>query len=116
MGVGAVKRDIKAILLAGFAELVAGACSVAMGEFVAVYTQLDSETAQIKRENNNIINEKEIAKAKEKLPSPFQASVASAFSFLVDGLVPLLAAAFITNYKGQFQAKLLRQGLVSKQL
>ncbi|CAB4267730.1 unnamed protein product [Prunus armeniaca] len=69
-----------------------------IGEFVAVYTQLDVETAQIKRENNNITNEKETAKAKEKLPSPFQESVASAFSFLVGGLVPLMAAAFITNY------------------
>ncbi|CAL8997989.1 unnamed protein product [Prunus brigantina] len=98
MGVGAVKRDIKAMLLAGFAGLVAGACSMAIGEFVAVYTQLDVETAQIKRENSNIINEKETVKVKEKLLSPFQESVASAFSFLVGGLVPLMAAAFITNY------------------
>ncbi|CAB4267571.1 unnamed protein product [Prunus armeniaca] len=61
MGVGAVKRYIKAMLLAGFADLVARACSMAIGEFVAVYTQLDVETAQIKRGNNNITNEKETA-------------------------------------------------------
>ncbi|KAJ1402286.1 Ccc1 family [Sesbania bispinosa] len=32
MGVGAVKEDINAMLLAGFAGLVAGACSMAIGE------------------------------------------------------------------------------------
>ena len=50
MGVGAVKDDIKAMLLAGFAGLVAGACSMAIGEFVSVYTQRDIEAAQMKRE------------------------------------------------------------------
>ncbi|RYR64409.1 hypothetical protein Ahy_A03g010517 isoform C [Arachis hypogaea] len=41
MGVGAVKHDITAMVLAGFAGLVAGACSMAIGEFVSVYTQYD---------------------------------------------------------------------------
>ncbi|KAF2321499.1 hypothetical protein GH714_000143 [Hevea brasiliensis] len=31
MGVGAVKQDIKAMILSGFAGLVAGACSMAIG-------------------------------------------------------------------------------------
>ena len=50
MGVGAVKHDIKAMILSGFAGLVAGACSMAIGEFVSVYSQLDIEVAQRKRE------------------------------------------------------------------
>ena len=52
MGVGAVKKDLKPMLLAGFAGLVAGACSMAIGEFVSVYTQYDIEMSQIKREEN----------------------------------------------------------------
>ena len=50
MGVGAVKQDIKVMILTGFAGLVAGACSMAIGEFVSVYSQLDIEVAQMKRE------------------------------------------------------------------
>ncbi|CAN1130209.1 Vacuolar iron transporter homolog 1 [Linum perenne] len=41
MGVGAVRQDIKAMILTGFAGLVAGACSMAIGEFVSVYSQYD---------------------------------------------------------------------------
>ncbi|EXB96337.1 hypothetical protein L484_023054 [Morus notabilis] len=45
MGIGAVKRDIKDMLLAGFTGLVAGVCSMAIGEYVSVHTQLDIEIA-----------------------------------------------------------------------
>ncbi|KAK7363189.1 hypothetical protein VNO77_05320 [Canavalia gladiata] len=107
MGIGAVKEDISAMLLAGFAGLVAGACSMAIGEFVSVYTQYDIEKAQIKREregsnnnNNSIGVDKEDNKAqKENLPNPFQAALASALAFSVGALVPLLAAVFIRNHK-----------------
>lgn len=43
MGVGAVKADIKLMILTGFIGLIAGACSMAIGEFVSVYSQLDIE-------------------------------------------------------------------------
>ena len=42
IGVGAVKQDVKAMILTGFAGLVAGACSMAIGEYVSVYSQLDN--------------------------------------------------------------------------
>ncbi|RYR35625.1 hypothetical protein Ahy_A10g050759 isoform C [Arachis hypogaea] len=58
MGVGAVKQDVKTMILTGVAGLVAGACSMAIGEFVSVYSQYD-----------------------------------------IGALVPLLAAAFIKDYK-----------------
>jgi CRISPR/Cas system-associated protein Csx1 len=48
IGIGAIKEDISVMLLAGFAGLVAGACSMAIGEFVSVYTQYDIEIAQMK--------------------------------------------------------------------
>ncbi|WVY95585.1 hypothetical protein V8G54_027736 [Vigna mungo] len=45
MGVGAVKQDIKVMILTGFAGLVAGACSMAIGEFVSVYSQAAAASA-----------------------------------------------------------------------
>ncbi|XP_057747845.1 vacuolar iron transporter homolog 4-like [Arachis stenosperma] len=101
MGVGAVNKDIAAMLLAGFAGLIAGACSMAIGEFVSVYTQLDIEVAQIKRERelNNELETREGGSEEEKLPNPFQAAIASAVAFSVGAAVPLIAAVFIREYK-----------------
>jgi VIT1/CCC1 family predicted Fe2+/Mn2+ transporter len=95
MGVGAVKADAKAMLLSGLSGLVAGACSMAIGEFVSVYSQLDVELSQIKRENNK---ELDAEKKKKKLPNPIQAASASAMAFTVGALVPLLSAAFIKSH------------------
>ncbi|KAI3675877.1 hypothetical protein L1987_85473 [Smallanthus sonchifolius] len=86
MGVGAVKQDAKAMILTGFAGLVAGACSMAIGEFVSVYSQLDIEMAQMKRENR-------------MLPNPMQAALASALAFSLGAIIPLLAASFIGDHK-----------------
>ncbi|OVA02087.1 protein of unknown function DUF125 [Macleaya cordata] len=106
MGVGAVKEDVKVMILTGFAGLIAGACSMAIGEFVSVYSQLDIELAQIKRENNArttdvdlISDEENNVNEKENLPNPFQAAGASAIAFAVGAMVPLLAAAFIKEHK-----------------
>ncbi|KAJ6335835.1 hypothetical protein OIU76_007015 [Salix suchowensis] len=102
MGVGAVKQDIKVMILTGFAGLVAGACSMAIGEFVSVYSQLEIELAQRKREkerrNNGGKDEQEEGE-KESLPNPSQAAAASALAFSVGASVPLLAASFIKEYK-----------------
>lgn len=92
MGVGAVKEDVKLMILSGFAGLVAGACSMAIGEFVSVYSQYDIEVAQMKRESGGEID-------KEKLPSPMQAAAASALAFSLGAIVPLLAAAFVKDYR-----------------
>ncbi|RDX73101.1 Vacuolar iron transporter-like 4, partial [Mucuna pruriens] len=96
MGIGAVKENNTAMVLAGFAGLVAGACSMAIGEFVSVYTQYDIEMAQIKRDKENNITGEEAQR--EKLPNPFQAALASALAFSVGAVVPLLAVAFIRNH------------------
>ncbi|PWA48786.1 hypothetical protein CTI12_AA487660 [Artemisia annua] len=90
MGIGAVKQDVRVMIITGFAGLVAGACSMAIGEFVSVYSQRDVEVAQMKRENRI---------AKEALPNPIQAAVASALAFMVGAIVPLLAAAFVVDHK-----------------
>ncbi|CAA3029040.1 vacuolar iron transporter homolog 4-like [Olea europaea subsp. europaea] len=105
MGVGAVKEDIKAMIITGFAGLVAGACSMAIGEFVSVYSQLDIEVAQMKREKRREdafeapkveVQEEE---NDESLPSPVQAAAASALAFSLGAMVPLLAASFIKAYR-----------------
>ncbi|KAF7142225.1 hypothetical protein RHSIM_Rhsim05G0112700 [Rhododendron simsii] len=101
VGVGAIQKDLKTIMLAGIAGLVAGACSMAIGEFVSVYSQYDIEMAQIMRDvtrgttGDVIISASEIEKRKRKLPSPFKAAMASAAAFALGAFVPLLAAAFI---------------------
>ncbi|KAK1296595.1 hypothetical protein QJS10_CPB15g00838 [Acorus calamus] len=87
IGVGAVNQTAKAMLVSGLAGLVAGACSMAIGEFVSVYAQYDIELAQMKREND--------FEEKEKLPSPAQAAGASALAFALGALLPLLAGGFI---------------------
>ncbi|KAJ6405463.1 hypothetical protein OIU84_013430 [Salix udensis] len=99
---GAVKQDIKVMILTGFAGLVAGACSMAIGEFVSVYSQLEIELAQMKREkerrNNGGKDEQEEGE-KGSLPNPSQAAAASALAFSVGASVPLLAASFIKEYR-----------------
>uniref|UniRef100_A0A0R0FW29 Vacuolar iron transporter n=1 Tax=Glycine max TaxID=3847 RepID=A0A0R0FW29_SOYBN len=82
MGVGAVRKDVKSMILTGVAGLVAGACSMAIGEFVSVYSQYDIELAQMKREGN--------MDQKDKLPNPYYAAFASALAFAVGAGVPLL--------------------------
>ncbi|KAK1386019.1 vacuolar iron transporter-like [Heracleum sosnowskyi] len=100
MGVGAVKNDVAVMILTGFAGLVAGACSMAIGEFVSVYSQLDIEVAQMKRDKRMLDNEKTDEESeKEQLPNPLQAAFASALAFAVGAIVPLLAAAFISDHK-----------------
>ncbi|KAL7592581.1 hypothetical protein Lser_V15G34208 [Lactuca serriola] len=97
MGVGAVKHDPKAMILSGFVGLVAGACSMAIGEFVSVYSQLDVEVAQKKREHRTMGNQEETEK--EQLPNPMLAAVASALAFSLGAIVPLLAASFVEDHK-----------------
>ncbi|XP_071691595.1 vacuolar iron transporter homolog 4-like [Rutidosis leptorrhynchoides] len=94
MGVGAVKHDVRAMILTGFAGLVAGACSMAIGEYVSVSSQLDIEVSHLKR-IETINKESE----NERLPNPMTAAAASAVAFILGALVPLLAASFIVDHK-----------------
>lgn len=50
LGVAAATSDREPIIVAGVAGLVAGAMSMAAGEFISVSSQRDSENADIKRE------------------------------------------------------------------
>ena len=54
IGVGAAAASKQATLVAGVAGLVAGAMSMAVGEFVSVSAQRDSEQADIARESEEL--------------------------------------------------------------
>ena len=98
IGVGAVNATRKAMLVSGMAGLVAGACSMAIGEFVSVYAQYDIEVSEIKR------NGEEEEGARESLPSPTQAAVASALAFAFGALLPLLAGVFVPSWAARVAA------------
>lgn len=100
IGVGAVNATRKAMLVSGMAGLVAGACSMAIGEFVSVYAQYDIEVSQIKHDGG----EEEEEGARDSLPSPTQAAVASALAFAFGALLPLLAGVFIPSWAARVAA------------
>lgn len=51
LGVGAVdQNNVKTMVVGGLAGLVAGACSMAIGEFVSVFSQRDAEKADVEKE------------------------------------------------------------------
>ena len=54
MGVAAATTNTTEILTAGFAGLVAGAVSMALGEYVSVSTQRDTERALIDKERREL--------------------------------------------------------------
>ncbi|KAE8815622.1 vacuolar iron transporter5-like [Hordeum vulgare] len=92
LGVSAVKPEARAMVVSGFAGLLAGACSMAIGEYVSVCSQRDVEIAQLDQAGKRGGDEE------KELPSPAQAAVASALAFSVGALLPLLAAGFIADY------------------
>lgn len=54
LGVAAAGASLKSILIAGIAGLVAGAMSMAAGEYVSVSSQADTERADLDRERKEI--------------------------------------------------------------
>ena len=57
VGVAAATSDIRTILIAGVAGIVAGSISMAAGEYVSVSSQRDSERALIVRERQELIDQ-----------------------------------------------------------
>ncbi len=136
VGVSAAGSSEQAILLTGVAGLVAGAMSMAAGEYVSVHSQADTENADLSRERMELAEdpaaelrelagiyvrrglEPELAQrvaeqltrhdalgahARDELgilpaqaARPVQAALASATSFSVGALLPLLAAILST--------------------
>lgn len=59
MGVAGATSDSKAISIAGLAALIAGALSMAVGEYVSVSSQSDAEKAYIELEKEDLANDPE---------------------------------------------------------
>ena len=135
VGVAAADATRSSVLVAGLAGLVAGAMSMAAGEYVSVSSQADTEGADLERERKELANdgnnelaelaaiyvtrglEPDLAKqvatqltAKDALSAhardelgisdtlsarPVQASFASAGSFTVGAVLPLLLVFFV---------------------
>ncbi len=133
LGVAAAHATHSNILVAGVAGLVAGAMSMAAGEYVSVHSQADTEQADLKLERTELKTDdvgehkelaaiyvarglkpalaKQVAEqlmthdalgahARDELgisaglsPRPIQAALASAASFAVGAIMPLIVAA-----------------------
>ena len=76
LGVAAATPDQAAILVAGVAGLVAGAMSMAAGEYISVSSQRDSEQADISREQQALADTLE--QEQEELAAIYQARGLSA--------------------------------------
>nr|WP_281169940.1 VIT1/CCC1 transporter family protein [Leucothrix mucor] len=59
LGVAAAEAGSSGVLVAGVAGLVAGAMSMAAGEYVSVSSQADTESADLAREKQELIDEPE---------------------------------------------------------
>ncbi len=80
IGVAAASTSVQALLLAGLAAWAAGTVSMALGEYVSVAAQRDSERAA------DIPNDAQV--------NPWQAAGSSALSFTAGSVLPLLAIGF----------------------
>jgi len=139
LGVSTASSNKTDVLTAGIAGLAAGALSMAIGEYVSVSSQRDSERADIAIEERSLVeNPKEeleelrqiyekrgldselalqvaqqlhehdavAAHARDELgidqaslPNPVQAALASALSFTLGAIIPIIATVFTTRSK-----------------
>ena len=84
MGVAGAGASNNTIFTAGFAALIAGALSMALGEYVSVASQKDAEKAHFRDHHGGNEGDHEYT-------SPVQAAVASLVAFTVGGAVPFFA-------------------------
>ncbi len=78
VGVAGASHDKSFILTAGVAALVAGALSMAVGEYVSVSSQRDTEKALLNKHPDDLTN-------------PFHAAYASALAFFCGAIIPIIA-------------------------
>jgi VIT1/CCC1 family predicted Fe2+/Mn2+ transporter len=83
VGVAGATTRSGTILAAGLAALIGGALSMALGEYVSVSSQRDSQRAS--------------GVPKDEHVSPWSATSASGLSFLVGGVLPLLAMVLLPD-------------------
>lgn len=87
LGVAGAATPVGTIALAGIAALVAGALSMAAGEYVSVSSQRDAERSAVRRGR---VLPTLVVTEPDEFTNPWHAAVASLGAFLVGGLIPLL--------------------------
>jgi vacuolar iron transporter family protein len=95
IGVAAAAATQNDVLIAGVAGLVAGAMSMAAGEYVSVSSQSDTERADLARERQELSENPEfeldeLGISESTTARPVQAALTSALSFSVGAAMPLL--------------------------
>jgi len=81
MGVAGATTDSQSIFMAGLAALVAGALSMAVGEYVSVSSQRDAEIESARHDKSH----------DGEFTNPWAAAFASFFAFTVGGLIPFVS-------------------------
>ena len=87
VGVAGATRAPSVIFTAGLAGLVAGAVSMALGEYVSVSTQRDSQRALLQEEPAGL----EFGIDANALSNPWQAALSSGVAFTLGAIIPLVA-------------------------
>jgi VIT1/CCC1 family predicted Fe2+/Mn2+ transporter len=87
LGVAGASTPVGTIAVAGIAALVAGALSMAAGEYVSVSSQRDAERSAVRR--GRVIPTLVVA-GPDEFTNPWHAAIASLGAFLVGGVIPLL--------------------------
>jgi VIT1/CCC1 family predicted Fe2+/Mn2+ transporter len=93
VGVAAATTNSWVIFTAGLAGLVAGGVSMALGEYVSVSTQRDTQRALLQKERQepDEMPEAELGIDPGDLSNPWQAALSSAVAFTLGAVVPLFA-------------------------
>jgi len=110
VGVAAVTPEPGPILTAGIAGLVAGAVSMALGEYVSVSSQRDTERALLAKEKAELEEfpeqeleeltahdafaahvDAELGIDPDELTNPWHAAISSAIAFTVGSILPIVA-------------------------
>ncbi|KAJ4967090.1 hypothetical protein NE237_018939 [Protea cynaroides] len=87
VGVVAVRHDVKTMIVSGFAGMVAGACSMAIGEFVSVYSQQDTE-----------VSLEPLMVGVGAVNTDVKAMILSGFAGMVDGACSMAIEEFVSVY------------------
>lgn len=135
VGVAGATEDLRTIIIAGVAAIIAGAISMAAGEYVSVSSSRDSEEALLEKEKYELkhypkqeleeltaiyeergltrktaeevareLTKKDVFKAHvdaelkidpDNLTNPWHAALASAVSFLVGAIIPLIVVILL---------------------
>lgn len=88
MGVAGATTESTTILTAGLAALVAGALSMAVGEYVSVSSQRDAEKSNAVQDEHH----------DGEFTNPWAAAIASLVAFTIGGLVPFIAVVLAAGH------------------